>query len=589
MGYPLKDIPVSQFVFSFIQLYLSQQKLNKLEKNEFYFKDATKVLKHPFIYKNLENVDAFLEEIAKNNLNFINEKTIAKGLKKQTEVGEKLVELLFKKHSSILEFLDRVIAIIDNLKNEVTALEKEYLFRFYTIFQQLKKLQTDFSYFKDLKTISQFLRQLVSAENLSFQGEPLKGLQLMGMLETRVLDFENVILLSANEGILPAGNSQKSFIPFDVKLDFKLPTYREKDAIFSYHFFRLLQRAKNIFILHNTESDNYGNGEKSRFVTQLEMLKKDAELKIVSPKIISQKKELKTIIKDDFTLSALKILAQKGISPSALTNYLHNPIDLYKQKVLGLKELDEVEENIAYNTLGTVVHNTLDDLYTPFIGKFLSATDVDKMQTQAKELIVKYFKKEFVNGDINTGKNRLIFEVANRFVFNFLKQEKELVSNANNALKILATEETLATEIQVDGIDFPIKIHGQVDRVDELNGVLRIIDYKTGKVEAKHLKVSNFESLREEDHLKAIQVLLYAYLYTSTKNFDFSKELNASIYSFKNLNAGFIPIDFSQPYKKAETNITQESLEFFLTEIKKYIQEIYNPTEIFEEPADLKY
>ena len=424
---------------------------------------------------------------------------------------------------------------------------------------------------------------------MSFQGEPLRGLQLMGMLETRVLDFENIILTSTNEGVLPASSQQNSFIPFDVKLAFGLPTYRDKDAIFSYHFFRLIQRAKNIFILYNTEHDAFGSGEKSRFVTQLEMMRPDIVQKNIAPKVIPSKTALKEVAKNEATLERLKELAIKGISPSALTNYLHNPISFYKQKILKIKEHDEVEETVAFNTLGTVVHEALDDLYTPFVGKFLSVAIVEGMQKSAKDIVIKHFKLQFRNGDLTTGKNRLVFEVANRFVANFLSKEVDLLKEDKNQLKIIATEENLAAEIKIEGIDFPIKLHGQVDRVDELNGVLRIIDYKTGMVAATNLRVPEFEKLRDEKHLKAIQVLLYAYLFTKSKNYNFSKPLEAGIYSFKNLNSGFLAVDFAPARKVPETSINSEKLDEFIVEIKKYISEIYTLTVDFVEPADLRY
>ena len=450
-------------------------------------------------------------------------------------------------------------------------------------------MQIEFEYFTDLKTLSLFFKQLIGSETLSFQGEALRGLQLMGMLETRVLDFENIILTSTNEGVLPASSQQNTFIPFDVKLAFGLPTYREKDAIFSYHFFRLLQRAKNVFILYNTEHDVFGSGEKSRFVTQLEMMRDDIIQKNISPKVIANKKELKEVRKNEVTFVRLKELAEKGISPSALTNYLYNPVSFYKQKILKIKEFDDVEETVAFNTLGTVVHEALDELYQPFVGSFLSVEDVSNMEKESKDLVVKHFELQFKNGDLTKGKNRLIFEVANRFVSNFLSKEKELVKNEKNKLKIIATEENLSAEIIIEGIDFPIKLHGQVDRVDELNGVLRIIDYKTGMVTGGNLRVPEFNALRDEKHLKAIQVLLYAYLYTKSKNYNFSKPLEAGIFSFKNLNSGFLPIDFALPRKKPETNITQEKLDEFIEELKIYIKEIYNPEIDFIEPADLRY
>ena len=594
MGYPLKDIPTTSLLFSIFQLFVSQEKLQKTNVNEFYHKDVVRFLKHQSVYKLLSDknsalVDNFIEEIGKENLIFISKAQIESILIDTTASVKSGISAIFNSYTTINEFLDRILNLIALLKEDVTTLEKEYLFRFYTAFTQLKTLQTEYEYFTDLKTLSLFFKQLISSETLSFQGEPLRGLQLMGMLETRVLDFENIILTSTNEGILPASSQQNSFIPFDVKIEFGLPTFKEKDAIFSYHFFRLLQRAKNIFILYNTEHDVFGSGEKSRFVTQLEMMRDDIIYKNISPKVIPSKTALKEIPKSEVTFERLKELAEKGISPSALTNYLYNPVSFYKQKILKIKEFDDVEETVAFNTLGTVVHEALDELYTPFVGRFLSEENVSKMEKEANNLVKKHFKIQFKNGDISTGKNRLIFEVANRFVSNFLLKEIALLKDKKNKLKIIATEENLSAEITIEGIDFPVKLHGQVDRVDELNGVLRIIDYKTGMVSSANLRVPEFENLRDEKHLKAIQVLLYAYLFTKSKNYNFTQPLEAGIYSFKNLNSGFLPIDFALPRKKPETNITAEKLEEFITELKIYIKEIYNPEIDFIEPADLRY
>ena len=588
MGYPLKDVPTTNLLFSIFQLFISQNKLNKTTINEFYYKDVIRFLKHQSIYKLIPEIDAFSDDIAKQNQTFIKQSRINKLLENTSSELKEVIVSIFTSYNSIDEFIDRIINLINFLKEDVSDLEKEYLFRFYTTFTQLKTLQNEFKYFPDLKTLALFFRQLISSESLSFQGEPLRGLQLMGMLETRVLDFENIILVSTNEGVLPASSQQNSFIPFDVKVEFGLPTYREKDAIFSYHFFRLMQRAKNVFIIYNTEHDVFGSGEKSRFVTQLEMMRTDIVQKIISPKVAPQNKVLKEVKKNEAVLERLKELAREGISPSALTNYLYNPISFYKQKILKLKEFDDVEETIAYNTLGTVVHETLDKLYKPFVGKFLLVEDIEAMKEKSKDLVVKYFKIEFKNGDISTGRNRLIFEVANRFVNNFLAQEKELLKDKNQ-LKIIATEEDLATEIAIDGIDFPIKIHGQVDRVDELNGVLRIIDYKTGMVSAGDLKVPDFEKLREKEQYKAIQVLLYGYCYTKSKKYTFDRPLEAGIYSFKNLNSGFLPVNFSSNYRKPDVEITEEKLEEFMSEIKTYIKEMYTLDVDFIEPADLKY
>ncbi len=595
MGYPLKDIPTTSLILAVFQLFNNQEKLQKKATNQFYHKDVIRFVKDPSIYKLLQideikNVaDIISETIVKENNTFISQEIISDFLSPLVEEIKEVIGLIFNPFSTIAEFLSRILQLITILKDKANDLEKEYLFRFYTAFTQLQNLHIEFNYVQDLKTLHQFFRQLIQSESLSFQGEPLQGLQLMGVLETRMLDFENVIITSVNEGVLPASSQQNTFIPFDVKIAFGLPTYKEKDALFSYHFFRLLQRAKNIFILYNTEHDVFGSGEKSRFVTQLEMMRDDITEKIISPKVVTSSTKLKEIQKDKKVLERLRELAEKGISPSALTNYLYNPIAFYKQKVLKINEFENVEETVAANTMGTVVHDTLEALYKPHIGAFLSVKDVTQMQEKTKELVTFYFSEHFKNGDISTGKNRLVFEVANRFVENFLANEKQLLQDENNQLKIIGTEQNLAAEITVDGIDFPIKIHGQVDRIDELNGVTRIIDYKTGMVDANKLKVVDFANIRDLKHHKAIQVMLYAFLYTQNKQFDFSKNLEAGIISFKNLKSGFLKMNFSSNYRTPENEVTEDKLEEFMDEIKEFLKELYNPKVDFIEPADLPY
>lgn len=588
MGYPLKDVPATKLFLSVFQLFLTQEKLQKSLVNEFYYKDVIRLLKHPFVIKFIPNIDVFITSISKENSLFISQKDLESSLIFQSnEVKSRILEL-FSPFLSMDVFIENILSFILLLKETADVLQKEYLFRFFTTFTQLNTLQKRFSFFKDLKTFSIFFKQIIAAETISFQGEPLQGLQLMGMLETRVLDFETIILASANEGVLPASKQQHSFIPFDVKIAFDLPTYKEKDAIFSYHFFRLIQRAKNIYILYNTEQDHFGSGEKSRFVTQLELMKTDIIKKIVTPKMLSQPITLKEISKNQAVLNKLELFAKSGISPSSLTSYLHNPIQFYKQKILKIKEFDDVEETIAHNTLGTVVHETLDELYKPFIGKYLAESDIVEMGKIANDLVVKHFKTHFKNGNIFTGKNRLIFEVAKRFVSNFLAKEKELLKDKNNHLKIIATEQQLETEIHIDGFDFPFKIHGNVDRIDEFNGVLRIIDYKTGKVIKQNLKASNFENLKEEKYHKAVQVLMYAFLFTKSNNYDFSKPLHAGIYSFNNLNEKFLAVNFGSG-KNTENTISQEKLGEFLEILKTYINEIFTLEIAFTEPADLRY
>ncbi len=593
MGYPLQNVPTSHFITSLFQLFITQGKLQKTETNEFYFKDVIRFFKTPIVYQLISKYDPEIifkihSSISRENNSFIDLKTIQSYVNSLEQEISSLLIAVFKPYLSVEDFINRVLGLIEAIRDDITVLEKEYLFRFHTAFTQLKNLNSSHDYFQSIKTLYQFYRRVISSEKLSFQGEPLSGLQLMGMLETRVLDFENVIITSVNENVIPSSNTQNSFIPFDVKIQFGLPTYKEKDAIYSYHFFRLLQRAKNVYLLYNTENDSFGNGEKSRFISQLELMRSDVISKFISPKVLTEKIHLKEIEKNDQILSKLKTLAEKGVSPSAITNYLYNPIAFYKQKILGISELDIVEETVATNTMGTVVHDTLDELYAAHINQFLTIDHLDAMSKKSKGLVQKYFEKHFRNGDISRGKNRLIFEVANRYVERFLTMEKKVLKN-NHQLKIIGTELNLETTISVPGVNFPIKIKGIVDRIDELDGVLRIIDYKTGMVSSSNLKITNIEDINDFKYSKAIQILLYAYLYNQNHSKSIENPIEAGIISFKNLKSGFLSINFSANYRNPDYQITEERLDDFMSQMKIILQEIYNPSFSFKEPSELPF
>lgn len=592
MGYPLKNIPSVQLVHAIFHLFLSQERLLKKDVNAFYYKDILAVVRNTTISSYLASDQDIVADISNHILNenasflTINEILSIVGSKESKQV--KTILTIFEPVDIASDFIEKILRVIDDLKNKTSELEKEYLYRFHQAFTQLKTLQDQHQYFKELRTLFQFFKQIIAAENLFFQGEPLRGLQLMGMLETRVLDFENVIITSVNEGSLPSNSNTHSFIPFDVKVYFGIPTYKEKDAIFSYHFFRLLQRAKNIFILYNTENDSYGSGEKSRFLMQLEMMRNDIIHKTVSAKVKTKKAKQVEVLKDLDISSKLKELAAKGISPSALTNYLHNPIAFYKQKVLHLKELKEIEETVAANTLGSVIHDVLDALYTPFVGEFIKEKDVKDMLNLSKKLILENFRKHFKSGDITIGKNRLIFEVANRFIERFLKKELDVVQQGS--LKIIATEKELEASIPLEGLDFPVTIKGIVDRVDNLNGTIRIIDYKTGVVKSSGLKLGGVENIEDYKYSKAIQLLLYTFLYTrNTPGFDFDTPIIAGIFSFKNLKAGLLSVNFSEKWGGKDPIITPERLDAFMQQITQLLSKIYSVDHSFKEPKELLF
>ncbi len=576
MGYDLKNIPLANRFEQLFKLHIHNK------KDAFYYKEILNILNHftlKSIFKNSTIVNDLVYKIASNNYTYLTKSSLVKLSNGNTEFEP--IHFLFDNWQNnantaignCLTFIDLILE-----KTEPNQLEKEYLYRFYTVFQQLSNLNNKFGYLNDIKTLHQFYLNIIKTEKLSFKGEPLSGLQIMGVLETRVLDFKNLIITSVNEGILPSGKSDNSFIPFDIKREIGLPTYQEKDAIFSYHFFRLLQRAENIYLLYNTESDSYGSGEQSRFLTQLEIFKeKEVKIFVVSPTVQKTNNELKEISKNEIVTKELKTLAEKGFSASTLNNYILNPLAFYKQKIIRIKEIEEVEETIAANTLGTIIHKTLEAFYKPYIGKYLTKEFIIEMKGSISIEVKKWFEIEFNNGNITTGKNLLVYNVAQQFVSNFLNHELEVLKQGFK-IKIVALEEPLEIILTIEGLEFPVKFIGEVDRIDELDGITRIIDYKTGKVEQKDLNIKDWDSLTTDykKHNKSFQVLFYALLYTESNSIDLDVHpLESGIISFKNLKSGFLKVNNSTTSK--------EDLNNFTDELKRLILEIFDNNTSFKE------
>jgi hypothetical protein len=586
MGLPLKSVPLASFFENLFSIHK-----NKIES--FYYKDVIALLTHPSVIPlfdtELSNVsNDIVEYIQKNNLVYVT----VNELLQLTSSRNELVRLLFNpwedkseralKHCSELIF--KMKANYDTHKQN-NSLELEYLYRFHTLFNQLSELNSKYDHMQSITALHSIYKELLSSETLDFKGEPLDGLQIMGMLESRVLDFETVIISSVNEGILPSGKTNNSFIPFDVKVENKLPTYKEKDAVYTYHFYRLLQRAKNVYILYNTEIDPLKGGEKSRFITQLE-IEGIHQIKhsIVSPYVPIIEKQLKEITKTHLVIEALKNLALKGFSPSSLTNYIRNPIDFYNEKVLKIKQFDEVEENIEANTLGTVIHNTLEDFYKPLEGQFITLTHLDTFKLKIKETISKHFKAIYKDGDFSKGKNLIIYEIAQRYISNFLNSEIESIKSGHQ-IKIISIEADENIEIEIEGLDFPIKLTGKVDRIDECNGITRVIDYKSGKVEQNKVEIVNWEDLTTDydKYSKSFQVLCYAYMMHRKKLI--ALPIEAGIISFKNLNAGFLKFGKKETLLARSKNqlIDEKTLQNFEIELKKLIKDICDPNTNFIE------
>lgn len=584
MGFALKNAPVAFFFEHLL-------KMHSLKKENWYYKDLTAITNHPLIQKITQGVSRTLsEKIKKENLIYVSFETI---LAHSSGITAKLYELCFSNwkddpNLAVANLQEIIYFLKEGLDPEKDKITLEFLYQLHLLFNKLNNLLLEYPHITTVKSLFSIYKDLISSQTVDFRGKPFSGLQLMGVLESRVLDFRNVILLSVNEGVLPAGKSSNSFIPFDLKCVYNLPTYKEKDAIYSYHFHHLLQRSKNIHLLYNTESDGLNAGEKSRFLLQLEMEKKkkhNIKAFTVIPRVPAIKNELKSIPKRPEVMERLRELAQRGFSPSALTTYIRNPLDFYKQYILGIREREEVEETVAYNTLGTVVHDTLETFYKDWEGKEIGIEDLQKAITGTSQEIRNQFREHYTSEPLTNGKNLLIFEVAKRYVVNFLKTEIKSLQKGNT-IKILQVENKLICPFPIKKLDFQVNLKGTVDRVDQFNGRVRIIDYKTGKVEQNKVEIVDWEDISSDydKYSKPFQILMYTCLLND--QIPISESVEAGIISFKNLQNGFLK--FSKKDKTGRgadknSDITRETLDDFKIQLTNLILEICDPNIPFEE------
>jgi len=583
MGYSSKNNPAQILIAKLFKMHTNA--LSRNAKNYvLYYKDVLDILTHPLV-EPYAKTNALVNVINQNNYTFI---THQKLMELNSNPSDLFLLLFQKWEDGSMAVLETISSLLQTIKNNLSNdNEEEKITKafVYSIFKTINKLinyYSQHSHIDKIDTLHAIYKQVIDLAEVSFEGEPLNGLQIMGVLESRVLDFETVIVTSMNEGKFPAGKSMNSFIPYDVKRELGLPTFKEKDAIYTYHFYHLLQRAKNIYLIYNTESEGLDAGEKSRFITQLEVEKQTKHTlthEIYNAVLPETAYQPIVVPKSESVMVRLKEIAEKGFSPSALTSYIRNPIDFYFQKILRISEVEEVEENIALNTLGTIIHETLEALYTPFIGKFLSETDILGCFKLLDAEVLKQFKLVYKEGEIKKGRNLLAFEVAKRNVSNFLKVELESIKNGE-AIKILHLEKPCERVLEHPSLPFPIKIAGKVDRIEERNGIIRIIDYKTGKVEKTNVTLKSWKGLTDEiKNDKIIQILAYSFMYENEAN---GKPIEAGIISFKNLKSGFLPFSLKDG-KEENTTIDSAILNDYLEQMVLLLNEILDETKPFEE------
>ena len=604
LGLPLNQTPVKTWVELLFEI---QENKGRFKTQAIYHKDLQRIINHVF------TISAFgLKE--KQALINVEQETIRKNKIFQNvanlPLDAKVMELLELMNTDwkndwqlAMDCVRKINTLLLNLMPSTAAFERNILAIFDEAlvgFQQI--LRENIPYF-NLRSFKLLFFQHWNKKSIAYHGNPIIGLQIMGLLETRLLDFENIMVLGLNEGKLPSTNPIKTIIPMDLRYGLGLPSTRDKQGIYAHHFYRLLNQCKKLTLTYTTAIEQIGSNEASRYITQLEL-----ELTRSNPKIhinrhfynvpFPQEKmqALNEIQKTPEIITRLGAFFERSLSASAMNKYLACPLDFYYRYLADLGEDQDVEEELEANTFGTFIHDTLEELYTPYAHYTsegtkktptpppLSVSGIDTMISQYKQILHKQFMKHF-NGDESLflkGKNLLSYEMAMAITRNLLLEEREFVNKSSEPIDIIMLEMKLtkSIEIEVNVTKKLIHFSGLVDRIDKVGDNYRVIDYKSGKVTDKDVKFKKLDTpiLSFKNCKHAVQLALYCLFFKERFN-HFPAE--AKIISL---------VDVKANYNLSIEDGTTEDVCNSLVDLVTYIiTELYETEEVISHNPDSKY
>ncbi len=529
MGYPLAGTPIA----SLMEYVLALQKNVRYVDRQpvFYFRDVFPILNHRYISATDPAIIASLvKDIAENNKIYINHEELGK---------TPLLNILFTPVTDVSGFSNYLIRLLQEL-NKVTGraeeeededkcqrstdIEQEFIFHYFTTVNRLKDIMLEAGVEMKIDTYFRLLKRITDTITIPFQGEPLSGLQVMGVLETRALDFDRLIILSMNEGIFPLRKAANSFIPYNLRRGFGLPTYEHQDSVWAYHFYRLIYRADHVSLLYDTRNNGLQTGEVSRFVHQLRYhYEVPMKRKLVVYNVSSSKTPPLEVKKSEAVMKRLDNFCRNGemaISASAINTYLDCPLKFYFSVVEGVKEEEEVSETIESSMFGTILHKVMEDLYKPLCGKMVTADLLKLIRKDTPLLtdaIARAFAKEFFKTDVIrplNGQNFLIGEMIRKYVLKILENDSKLTP-----FYYVESEKRMECLLALPGSQKEVRLKGFIDRIDQIGDTARIIDYKTGSGLSVFSSMESLFNKEEKERPKAImQVFMYAWMYNNAKD-----------------------------------------------------------------------
>ncbi|GAA3932312.1 PD-(D/E)XK nuclease family protein [Hymenobacter algoricola] len=579
---------------------------------------VTKLLGHPFLrrfqlWQNRQEdqpqyhglLDKVCREIVRRN-------AVLLPATELEELGQHhpLIEALFKTWDTCDDIIAACYTLINLLKqvyqDQHSAIEAEYLYLFFTLVKRLDSVFDCREQRLSVRSFRRFLYDQMTSTRLPFSGEPIADIQVMGLLETRALDFDHVIILSCNENVLPAPKRHGSLFPYDLLSQFQLPTYADHEAATAYTFWRLLQRARHVDLIHVLPgAEGTRTGERSRFLLQLEhdLAPQNPNLTLLRLTAAAVEDEALTdgyegdlvLEKDPEMLAALRARLENGLSPSALNEYLKCSLRFYFNRLAKFSENDEVEEKLGADGFGTAVHKALEMLLLPFAedSRELTAADIPGLLLRVPKEVADalWQAEEEHHARPDEGLNHVLGQVAEQLVRRYLESlpgQPDVLP-----LRIKGLETRLHATVFVplaDGSQLNLRLIGTADRLDELpDGRLRVVDYKTGLVRATELRLNSKGDAAAARHKlltdadsgpeKVRQLWLYRYMLESQDR----PAADAAIMSLRSIGEGLLTADMS--FLTAEGQSFRAASEELIGE---FARRILDPQEPIRKTDDLK-
>ena len=573
MTIPLLDLPFSELSLRIVNMYVN------LRKKGFFYKDVQNVLSDPKLITVMDtkssSIKDFLDSITEKNLIYVSLDKFKNELK-----GSKIIDLVFKStKENIFKNIETLIEIIKNKENNSLAIDQfnsiKQVLLIIKNFLQKQKFKMEY---KDLRD---FYIDMLKNQSLSLVGDINSKVQIMGLLESRGIDFDNVIICSVNEGVLPKDNFNSTFLPFDVRKKFDLPTIEDADARTAYDFYRLTHRSKKVHLIYNSNPDGLDSGEKSRYIYQLEFQKKSnyniSHISSYFP-LNFEKTKQEEHVKSPEAVKRLNEISKKGFTPSALKDYVEDKIRFYDKYILQIKDSESVIERAEHRGVGNIFHNTMEALYKDQEKKTLTIKSLNQILNKAEETLTQKFIDEY-GKDYNYGKNIIAFQT-------ILKNVKELINNDISKvekgvkIKVLIIEELLTVNLKTTNSEIKFTLKGKMDRVQEEDGVLHVLDYKTGNVEPNKLTFSDNEDIIQNKKTNIIQLACYNLIVSSILNSN--KPFKSGIISFKHINQGILWMKEKISFKERKDVFNEEDLKNFENLVYEIVEDIHDVNSTFK-------